>query len=132
MGYMRRGGMTVPTRLAELAILIAARAWTAQFAWYAHEPQALAAGVDPKVVEAIKHRRPPAFERDDEATIYAFATELLEKRAISEPTYAKALALLGEQTLIDLVNLLGFYQFVATTLVAFGVEPPGGQLPLGD
>ena len=44
---------SLPPRLSELAILITAREWTAQYEWYAHYPNAIEGGLDPKVAAAI-------------------------------------------------------------------------------
>lgn len=135
MRYMRRGGLTLEPRLTELAILVAARAWTAQFAWYAHEPQAVENGIKQDVIEAIRHRRTPQFDKPDEAVVYALTSELAANQKVSDGTYAEALAILGEGKLVDLVNLFGFYMMIATNLVTFEVEIPtenlpGGNLPL--
>lgn len=130
MMHLRRGGMSVAPRLAELVILIAARAFTAQFAWWAHEPQAVKHGLDQAVIEAIRHRRKPEFAKEDEAIVYAFTTELIDNKAVSDATYARALAFFGEATVIDLVNLIGCYMMIACNLVTFQVDVPGGKLPL--
>ena len=130
MEYLRRGGVIVPPRLAELAILIAAREFTAQFAWESHEKQARAAGVSDAVIDAIRHRREPKFDKDDEALLYAFSTELIRQKSITDATYDRALALWGEDFLIDLVNLLGCYMMIAANLVAFQVEARDGATPL--
>jgi hypothetical protein len=45
---------SVPPKLNELAILIAARAWTAQYAWYVHHRAALGAGLGADVIEAVR------------------------------------------------------------------------------
>jgi 4-carboxymuconolactone decarboxylase len=130
MKHLRRGGLAVPGRLAELAILIAARAFTAQFAWHAHEPQAVSAGVEREVIEDLRHRRTPKFKKEDEALVYAFAIELLDKKQISDATYKRALDMFGQDMVIDLVNLLGCYAMIACNLVAFQVDVPGGEKPL--
>jgi 4-carboxymuconolactone decarboxylase len=44
-----RWNTSLPPRLSELAILITARQWTAQYEWFAHYPLALKAGLDPKI-----------------------------------------------------------------------------------
>ena len=43
---------------------------SAQYEWFAHARHALEAGVSNDVIEAIRHRRKPDFERDDERLIY--------------------------------------------------------------
>jgi 4-carboxymuconolactone decarboxylase len=128
LNYLRNTA-PVPLRLSALAILVTARAWTAQYAWAAHENRALEGGLDPAVVTAIKHRRMPTFAKDDEAIVYALTNELLETRAVSDATYARAIAALGETTLMYLVNIIGCYLMVAAVLVTFRVDVPEGATP---
>jgi 4-carboxymuconolactone decarboxylase len=128
LNYLRNK-TPVPLRLSALAILITARAWTAQYAWAAHEKRALEGGVDPAVVDAIKHRRMPNFAKEDEAAVYALTNELIATRAVSDATYARATAALGETMLMYLVNIVGCYLMVAAVLVAFRVDVPKGTHP---
>jgi 4-carboxymuconolactone decarboxylase len=105
---------TVPPPLNELAILIGARTWSAQYAWYVHHRAALAAGLPAAVIDAIQvGRRPAAMSREVEA-VYNFSTELLNTRQVSDATLQAAKAVLGgDKGVVDLVGTLGFYQFVA-------------------
>ena len=131
MGHFRRGGIALPPRLTELAILVAARLTTAQYAWYAHEPQARSHGVEDSTIEAIRHRKKPAFKKEDEAAVYDLVMAVLDKHDVSDAIYDRALKLLGQDQLIDVVNLAGFYSMIACTLIAFKVDlPEGEQLPL--
>src|SRR5262245_11761927 len=62
--YVRFEG-TLPAPLRELAILVVARFWSAQYEWYAHSQHAVKAGVDPSVPAAIaKGERPPRLSAD--------------------------------------------------------------------
>jgi 4-carboxymuconolactone decarboxylase len=124
-----RNEAPVPLRLSTLAILVTARAWTAQYAWASHEKRALAGGLDPAVIDAIKHRRTPDFANEDEAAVYTLAHELLEARAVSDATYARAAAALGETTLMYVVNIIGCYLMVAAVLTTFRVDVPDGIAP---
>ena len=128
LNYLRNK-TPLPLRLSALAILTTARAWTAQYAWWAHEKRALEGGLDPAIIDAIKHQRTPVFAKDDEAIVYALTNELLETRAVSYETYARAVKILGEKNLMYLVNLIGCYLMVAATLVTFRVDVPDGGIP---
>lgn len=119
-----RHELTAPQRLCELAILVTARAWTAQYEWYAHAKHAVPAGLDAAVVEAIRDRRKPNFSKQDEEIVYELAAELQERRSLSEATYARARDVLGETILIELVTLVGFYTMLAILLVGFDVDIP--------
>src|ERR1700722_20205942 len=48
-----RWNTSLPPRLSEMAILITARQWTAQYEWFAHYSLALKGGLDPKVAGDI-------------------------------------------------------------------------------
>ena len=63
--------------------------------------------------------------------MHAVATQLTVNRTLDDATYARAVELLGEQTVLDLVTIIGFYTMVAVVLVAFRVDiPDGGENPL--
>ncbi len=131
LGEYCRFNSVLEPRLSELAILITARHWTAQFEWYAHEPMALKGGLSKMVIEAIRERRQPTFDKADEAAVYEFATELYRERTVSDATYASAKTQLGEQGVVDLVGVLGYYVLVAMTLNVFDMPlPEGVPLPL--
>jgi len=125
---MRRGRLD--RRLFELMVLVVARHWSAQYEWYAHERNALAAGISPEIVEAIRSRRLPEFERGDEKQIYELVTELHETRRLAQASYDRALAVLGEEPLIELVTAIGFYTTVAMVINVFEAPVPGDARPL--
>src|ERR1700760_1981302 len=52
LGEHLRWGTSMPARLSELAIIITARFWRAQYEWFAHAKLALEAGVPAAAVEA--------------------------------------------------------------------------------
>jgi 4-carboxymuconolactone decarboxylase len=105
---------TVPPKLNELAILIGARTWSAQYAWYAHHRAALNAGLPAEVIDAIQAGKRPAAMSADVEAVYNFSTELLTTKQVSDATLRTAKATLGgDKGVIDLVGTLGFYQFAA-------------------
>jgi 4-carboxymuconolactone decarboxylase len=130
IGDFLREGTTVPRRLSELAILVTARHWTAQYEWFAHERQALEVGVPQAVVEAIKARRRPSFADDKDRVVYELCAELYENKRVSDATYRAAEAALGRDMVIELVTIATFYAMIAMVLVTFEAPVPGGKLPL--
>jgi 4-carboxymuconolactone decarboxylase len=117
-------------RLLELAILVMARQATAQFAWFIHEPHAVSFGISQAVVDAIRERRTPVFEREDERLVYDIANELDATRTLSRASHERGIALLGAEAMVELVSAVGFYVMVAMTLNAFEAPVPEGELPL--
>ena len=116
-------------RLSELAIAIVARFWTAQFEWYAHAPQALRAGLSKDVIEAIRTRRRPVFDKKDEEAVYNYITELLEKKKVSDATYKALVAEVTQEQAIEITTIAGFYATVAMLIVAFEADLPDGEKP---
>lgn len=117
-------------RLVQLMILVAARFATAQYAWYIHEPHARHYGVAPDVIEAIREHRTPNFVKEDERLVYDITLELNTTHRLSEATFKRGMAALGEQQLVELVGAVGFYAMVSMTLNAFDVQLPTGEKPL--
>lgn len=117
----------VPPRLRELAILLVAREWTQDFEWDYHAPLAAAEGVPPEVIEAIADGRRPAAMADDEALVYDFFVELHRSRTVSDATYAHALERLGEQGIVDLVGLIGYYAMLAMLMNVSRTPLPEGR-----
>jgi len=113
----------LPPAAREVAILVVARAWGADFEWWVHGMIAVGQGVAEPIIAAIGRRRTPA--TDDAAILAAHdvAYELVYKRQLGETTFERARAALGERALVELVTNVGFYQLVSGVLESF--HPPG-------
>lgn len=116
-----------PASVRELIILLAARHWDAEFEWYAHEPNAVKAGVPRDAIEAIRNRGPAQFADAQLTAVYNYVTSLLDKHEVDDATYDAAREQLGEQGLIEATVLLGHYSNVALTLIAHRVALPDGE-----
>jgi 4-carboxymuconolactone decarboxylase len=119
----------VPQRLNEMAILMTARWWTAQYVWAAHRPIALAAGLDAAVADDIQAGRRPARMQRDEAVVYDFVGELRERRRVSDATFAAARELLGERGVVDLIAAIGYYDLVSMVVNVDQYPLPPGTPP---
>ena len=113
--------------LSELAILVTARFWTSHYEWFAHQREALKAGLDPAIIDAIAARRAPTLPDPKMAAIYAYATALHTTHQVPPDIHATAVAALGETGVVELVGVLGYYTFVAMTLNAFEIGVPEGE-----
>jgi len=114
----------LPARLSEFAILCTAQLWRAQYEWYAHVPMAERAGVKPKTIEAVRRGRPPKSAPKDEHAIFAFVQELYKSKRVSDRTYKRLHALLGDAAIIELTGILGYYVLISMTLNVFRILPP--------
>src|ERR1700738_706416 len=61
LGGVLRFDTIFPAKLSEIAILVTARHWTSHYEWYAHKRLAVKGGMDPKIIDAIRHRPRPRF-----------------------------------------------------------------------
>ena len=129
LGATLRHGVSVERRLLEVAIITVGAHWRAEFEWWAHSRMALHHGVAPDVVDAIARGATPPFSRDDERTVHAVATELVETGHVTSATYDAARALLGDRGVVEIVTLCGYYTLVSFTLNAFEVPLPPGEEP---
>ena len=123
-----RWNSSLPPRLSELAILITAREWTAQYEWFAHYPLALKGGLDPKVADAIAAGKRPDSMKDDEAALYDLATALYRDRKVSDPVYKAALEKFGERGIMDIIGIIGYYDLVSMTLITMQAEAPNDSV----
>jgi 4-carboxymuconolactone decarboxylase len=130
VGEYVRFNSSLDKRVNEMAILMTAQAWGSQYEWYAHAPLALKAGLDSAIVAAIGAGRKPDNMKDDEAIAWEFSTQLRRDHGVDDVIYAKALEKFGEQGIMDLVAVNGYYDVVSMTLnVARVVPPPGEEIP---
>jgi 4-carboxymuconolactone decarboxylase len=129
-GMVLRDRSTIGRRIFELAVVTVCRAWSVQYAWASHAPQAEAAGVAPDIVAAIRDNRRPEFARTDERIAYEVATEIMTTKELSQGTYDAAVAQFGLQGTVELVSTVGYYAMVGIFLRSFGVQAPNGETPL--
>jgi 4-carboxymuconolactone decarboxylase len=130
VGEYVRFNTSLDKRINEMAILMTAQAWGSQYEWYAHEPLALKAGLDPAIVAAIGAGRKPDNTKDDEAIVWEFTTQLRRDHGLDDAIYASALEKFGERGIIDLIAVNGYYDMVSMTLNVAHVKPPANaQLP---
>jgi 4-carboxymuconolactone decarboxylase len=113
MGDRVRFHMSVPDKLKELSIIIAARYWGAQFEWLAHRRAAVQAGLSEDKVKAIAEGRRPVGMSADEEAVYNFITGLFKTRQASDAAFAAVKNVAGERGVVDLVVSAGYYQAVS-------------------
>ena len=134
-----RFGTEKDQRLTELVILTTAREVRSQYEWTSHEPLGLRAGLEPEIIDLVKRRADldtagdlPGLG-DRERTLIAFAREVISEQKVSSATFSSALELFGEQGVMDLAGLVGYYNFVNITLKTFDLQlAPGGERLLPD
>jgi 4-carboxymuconolactone decarboxylase len=131
LGEYVRYETSLPAQLSELAILVVARHWSCAYEWAAHAGEAARAGVAAATIEGIGRGVVPALA-PAEATVVAFARELVAGGRVSDERFEQARAVLGDAGVVDLVGVVGYYTLVAFTLNALEVPAPPGSPVLPD
>jgi 4-carboxymuconolactone decarboxylase len=124
LGAHCRYKTSLPPRLSEFAILCTARLWKAQYEWYAHAPMAAKAGVSDKTIADLRAGRVPKAAKKDERAIYDLIKELYRTRRVSERAYKRVHAFLGNEGMVELIGILGYYTLISMTLNVFHMLPP--------
>ncbi|PYU24650.1 MAG: hypothetical protein DMG30_08095 [Acidobacteria bacterium] len=111
-------------RLTELAIVTTARECDQPYEWSLHEMEAVAVGLDPAVIDVVRHHKPLTGFGDKEVIVVQLNREIVGKHKLSSETYARTLKLLGESDLVDIVLLMAQYAGTAARLTAFNQQMP--------
>jgi 4-carboxymuconolactone decarboxylase len=128
-GEQLRFHSSMPAKLNEFAIIITAQKWSAQYEWYAHNRLAIKAGLDPKISDQLaKGQKPVGMSKEEEA-VYNFCTEMHETHQVSDATFNTAKELFGEQGVVDLIAVSGYYVMVSMILNVNRTPLPAGATP---
>jgi 4-carboxymuconolactone decarboxylase len=129
LGAELRFRSSIPTALNEFAILIVAREWSSQYEWHAHHRLAMAAGLPASVAADLAQGRRPEGMNDDQRIVYDFCIEMHRNHFVSDATFAATKARFGEQGVVDLIAVSGYYVAVSMTLNVGRVGLPEGVAP---
>ncbi len=116
VGEYLRFQNALETRISEFVVLVTSRWWTQQFEWAIHHPLALKAGVKAETPDALADGRRPAGMAGDEEIAYDFCDELLRNRGVSDASYERAVQQFGEQGVIDMAAVVGYFTTMAMVL----------------
>ncbi|MDJ0387695.1 carboxymuconolactone decarboxylase family protein [Roseomonas sp. E05] len=130
LGVYVRFQCAVPERLRELAILTVATHWRCDYEWYAHAPLAERLGLPEAVLAQLGRGEAPDFEEPNDALVRDYCATLLREGRVPDTLYNRAREALGQQGIVDLTGLVGYYTLLALTLNGHEVAAPGdAQLP---
>ena len=130
-GEYLRFNTKLGSNISEFIILVTARQWTQQFEWDTHYALALKAGVKAETVAAVAEGHRPTGMSADEEIVYDFLAELRQNQSVSDATYSRAIKRFGEQGVIDMTGIAGYYSMLAMIMnVARTPLPPGKTPPL--
>jgi 4-carboxymuconolactone decarboxylase len=123
LGAFCRYGTSLPPHLSELAILVVAHHWKADYEWAIHAGEARKAGLSDAVIAAIESNRRPAFTDSNAELIYDFATEFFRTHEVSDALFERAVDHFGRATTVELAGILGYYSMLAIAIRIFRLRP---------
>jgi 4-carboxymuconolactone decarboxylase len=129
VGEYLRYNTKLGSNISEFIILIAARQWTQQFEWDSHIALAQKAGIKPQTIAAVAEGRRPAEMSSDEEIVHDFCIELHHNRCVSDAAYARVVGRFGEQGVIDIVGLCGYYTLLGMVMNVARTPLPQGKTP---
>jgi 4-carboxymuconolactone decarboxylase len=127
LGAAVRYGTSIPPRSRELAIIMIAADWRAEYEFWAHAKIARREGLPEHIIESIRCAEQPDFSDATESMIYRFVRELMNTRRVSDDLYKEAVQLIGETGVVELVILVGYYHMISMLLNVFEVSLPAGE-----
>ena len=119
----------VPGWLRELVILMTARQWGQNYEWNAHYAIAMDEGLSPDIARAIAEGRRPDGMVAEEEILYELCMELQRNHSVSDGTYERAVERFGEQGVVEVVSLMGYYTMISLILNTSRAPLPEGATP---
>ena len=132
LGEHLRFGTTLSAALTEMAILMTARRWNAQYEWFAHERIARnTTDLPDHIIRAIQSGRIPDNMTPEQQAVFDFVLSAQKYGAPTDAAYDEALKLFGRQGILDLLCTTGYYTMIAMVLNTAKIPlPDGAATPL--
>jgi 4-carboxymuconolactone decarboxylase len=125
LGVAIRFRTQLAPRVREMAILVVAQAWDSAYERESHEPIGRDAGLTEAEIEALRAGTDPGFAEKKEQVSYSVVRALTGPGAdLDDEEYDTAVNVLGEQALVELTSLVGYYATLALQLRVFRVPAP--------
>lgn len=123
-------GGTLDLHTRELAILVACRETNFNLEWNGHEPSAVKAGIDPKVIDVVRTRGSLTGLNEKDATVIRFGRKMLTNKKVDSATFAKAVEFWGKRGVMDMVAVMNTYAVSGYFAIAVDEHPAEGKAPL--
>jgi 4-carboxymuconolactone decarboxylase len=96
--------------------------------WAIHAPIALREGIAAATIEAVADGRRPTTMAADESAVYEFSMELHQHHGVSDQTWADAVGRFGEQGVVDLIGINGYYALLSMVMNAARTPVPASAM----
>jgi 4-carboxymuconolactone decarboxylase len=113
--------------IVELAISITGRFWRSNVEWAAHAPAAVQYGIGQDVLDSVMAEQRPDDAPQPQPLLYDICMALHVEHGLTEELYALAVEAFGEQGLMEITAVIGYYTAVSMTLNTFEIPVGPGQ-----
>ena len=124
------GEGTLDAHVRELAIMVACRETNYNLEWNGHEPSAVKAGVDAKVIDIVRNNRALTGLDEKDATVIRFGRQMIHDGKMDSATFAKAVQLFGKRGAMDMVAVMSTYAVSGFFAIAVDEHPAPGTAEL--
>ncbi|GAA5034372.1 carboxymuconolactone decarboxylase family protein [Microbacterium fluvii] len=129
LGSYLRWDSSLPLRLRELSLLIAARRFDAQYSWNAHVDVALAEGIPQAAIDALSRNETPVFDRVEDQVFYDYCDRLLADHFVPQELFDRMIEHFGPEGIVDTVASLGNFTMLGMLLNSFEVDLQADREP---
>jgi 4-carboxymuconolactone decarboxylase len=126
--FLRFRGL-LPDRARELVILTTAAAWQSEFEWWAHVRIGHHVGISDDEIDGVRAVAPIALDDPVERAALDVARAVTQRGDLDDDEYARARDALGEQMLLEVLTLVGYYAALALQMRVVRVPLPDGAEP---
>jgi 4-carboxymuconolactone decarboxylase len=120
-------GGTLDARTRELAILVACRETNYNLEWNAHEPSAVRAGVDAKLIDIVRKKGALTGLDEKDATVLRLGRQLYTDKKVDSATFAKVIQFWGKRGAMDMVAVMNTYAVSGYFAIAVDERSPEGR-----
>ena len=122
-----RNESTLPKKIQELAMLIAAHDMDCQYIWNADAASGRRAELSDGLVDALKDKQPLPELAADESAAIDLGTEFYQTHRVSQETFDAELEQFGRQGFAKLVGLMGYYAMLSFNANAVVLDLPSNM-----
>jgi len=123
-------GGTLNAHVRELAILVACRETNYDLEWNAHEPSAVRAGIDAKVIDVVRVKAALTGVPEPDAAVIRFGRQMFTDKRVDSATFAKIVELYGQRGAMDIVAVMNTYAVSGFYAIAVDEQPAAGKSTL--
>lgn len=130
LGAAIRYELDLSPRSREIATLAVASATRSNFEWYSHELLGAGVGLTEPELDALAGGAPAPTFSTEENLIWRVVTALLGNHGdLDDEMFAEARDRLGDAGIVDLIAMVGHYEFLSRSLRVWRTPVPDGHKP---